>query len=341
MTEPASDIERGRVFFLGAGFSAGAGVPLTNVLLPKAAALFRDQASGLFERIGWWASDADVDLNGRPNAVDLARLCTQLDFMELREHGGGERWSVEGSQERLALKYFLAKAVATSTPHAAKLPAYYVEFAKSLIWSDVIVSFNWDTLVESLLDYAGVPYTFTGEWGKVLILKLHGSVNWRQDQRRAMAGDAPKLNYRPIGYYNEQPESDIHWSDKLLTPEAWWESRSLVDEVRPMIVLPGYGKAVDVRLLSAIWYRPEFLNMRQGGISIIGLSVAEDDYIVEGLLRYLLRSGISEKTPVRVVNPDPAVGKKFANIAGSGREISFFEERFSEQSLPGVLFSAG
>lgn len=316
-------------------------MPLTNVLLPKAATLFRDQAGGLFERIGWWASDADVDLNGRPDAVDLARLCTQLDFMELREHGGGERWSVEGSRERLALKYFLAKAIATSTPTASELPAYYFEFAKGLRWSDVIVSFNWDTLVESLLDYAGVPYSYTGEREKVLVLKLHGSVNWRQDQRRAMARDAPKLNYRPIGYNTEEPENDIQFSDRLLSPNAWWESRSLVDEVRPMIVLPGYGKAVDVRLLSAIWYRPEALNLRQGGISIIGLSVAEDDYIVEGLLRYLLRSGMDDKTPVRVVNPDPTVGEKFSKIAGAGRKISFFENRFSDQSLSSILFEDG
>lgn len=332
------DIERGRVFFLGAGFSAGAGVPLTNVLLPKAATLFRDQAAGLFDRIGWWASDADVDLTDQPDAADLARLCTQLDFMELREHWGGERWSVEGSRERLALKFFLAKAIAISTPPASQLPSYYVAFAKGLLSNDVIVSFNWDTLVENLLDYAGVPYSYTWEQGKVLILKLHGSVNWRQDQRAAMGRDAPNLNYRPIGYDTADPKNDIHWSDKLLSPEAWQASRSLTHEVRPMIVLPGYGKAVDVRLLSAIWYKPEFLAMRQGGISIVGLSVADDDFIVDGLLRYFLRGAIDETIRVRVVNPDPKVGEKFAQIAGAGRKISFFEDYFSDQSLPSIMF---
>jgi hypothetical protein len=332
-----SDIQKGRVFFLGAGFSAGAGVPLTNVLLPKASDLFRQQAGGLFQRIGWFASDADVNLDGAPDAQDLARLCTQLDFMELREHGGGERWSAEGSRERLALKYFLAKAVATSTPRPAQLPDYYHQFANGLRTSDVIVSFNWDTLLENLLDHVGMPYTYVGDEGKILIMKLHGSIHWREGVATAMARDAPNLDFRPVGYSIE-PETDVHYSTALQSPEAWWKSSPLTHEVRPLIVLPGYGKAVDVRLLSAIWYRPEMLNIRQGGISIIGLSVAEDDYIVEGLLRYLFRSSIEEKTPIRILNPDPDVGRKFATIAGKQRPVQFYEAKLSEETVSHALF---
>ncbi|MBU0739519.1 MAG: hypothetical protein KJ981_05220 [Alphaproteobacteria bacterium] len=332
-----NDIRKGRVFFLGAGFSAGAGVPLTNVLLPKASNLFRQQAGGLFERIGWFASDADVSLDGAPDAQDLARLCTQLDFMELREHGGGERWSAEGSRERLALKYFFAKAVATSTPRPAQLPDYYHQFANGLRTSDVIVSFNWDTLVENLLDHVGMPYTYVGDAGKILIMKLHGSIHWREGVATAMVRDAPNLDFRPIGYSTE-PKTDIHYSTALQSPEAWRDSHPLTHEVRPLIVLPGYGKAVDVRLLSSIWYRPEMLNICKGGISVIGLSVAEDDYIVDGLLRYLFRSAIEETTPIRILNPDPQVGSKFSAIAGRNRVLHFKAARLSEATVPFVLF---
>jgi hypothetical protein len=152
-----------------------------------------------------------------------------------------------------------------------------------------------------------------------------------------MARDAPNLDFLPLGY-SDQPETDVHYSTKLQSPGAWWDSRPLTHEVRPLIVLPGYGKAVDVRLLSAIWYRPEMLNIRQGGISIIGLSVAEDDYIVEGLLRYLFRSAIDEKTPIRILNPDPKVGKKFSALAGGDRPIDFIESKLSDQTVSKVLF---
>lgn len=79
------DIFEGRIFFLGAGFSAGAGIPLTNALLPKASKLFSNEANGLFQRVCNYASQVDVDLLGTPDAEDFARLCTHLEFIELRE----------------------------------------------------------------------------------------------------------------------------------------------------------------------------------------------------------------------------------------------------------------
>ena len=331
-------LEAGRVFFLGAGFSAGAGVPLTNTLLPKAAKLFQQEAPGLFERISWFASDADVDLNGAPNADDFARLCTHLDFMELREHGGGERWSAQGSRERLALKYFLAKVIARSTPAPADLPSFYHEFARGLTPWDVIVTFNWDGLVEAALAHVGIPYSYSGEEGKVPIVKLHGSIHWLQGEPRPMRRDAPHLGYVPIGFDLNMPKDDVHMSERLLSFDAWAQSRCLTDEVKPLIVLPGYGKAVDVRLLSAIWYRPEFLSVRHGGVSVIGLSVAQDDYIVESLFRYLFRSTFDTERQIRVVNPDRTVGTKLAAL-GPELTIDFIERRLSDETVALALMT--
>lgn len=159
------NLYEGRVFFLGAGFSAGAGVPLTQKLLPRALDFFRREGGGLYERVASYASDVDVDFSANPDAEDMARFCTYLDFIELRELGGGERWSSEGSRERVALKFFLAKAIATATPPAEKIPAYYIDFAKDLKVEDVIVTFNWDVLLERTLDYVGTSYSYTGEQG--------------------------------------------------------------------------------------------------------------------------------------------------------------------------------
>ena len=115
-------LENGRIFFLGAGFSAGAGVPLTEALLPLAANIFSYEANGLYERVCNYAAEVDVNLNGSPNAEDFSRLCTHLEFIELREYAGGERWSDDGSREKLALKFFLAKAIALSTRSDDEIP---------------------------------------------------------------------------------------------------------------------------------------------------------------------------------------------------------------------------
>lgn len=328
---------RARVFFLGAGFSAGAGVPLTDELLPRAASLFRNEAPGLYERVNNFASDVDVDLTQKPNAEQFARLCTHLDFMELREYGGGERWSDRGSRERLALKFFLSKAIATATPKASDLPEFYTRFAHDLSCYDIIVTFNWDVLLEKSLAHIGKEFSYTWEEGKVLILKLHGSINWISGKPRAMARGARSFSYQSIGYANGIEENDVFYSQTLHECADWATARCLVDEVQPLIVLPGYGKAVDVRLLSAIWYRPEFLNRRLGGISVIGLSVAQDDYIIESLFRYLFRSAFDEDQRVRVLNPDLCVGEKFKELASALR-IEFMPKKLANDTVDWAMF---
>lgn len=334
----ASILERGRIFFLGAGFSAGAGLPLTNDLLPLAASLFRSEAPGLFERISWWADNVDVDLGGSPDAEQFARFCTYLDFMELREFAGGERWSSEGSRERVALKFFLAKAIALSTPDPASVPEYYHEFAKGLGPGDIVVTFNWDTLLESLLEHVGTRYScsFTDTFDPVQVLKMHGSVNWIE--RPAPWRDKQKdFQYHPLGYGDGKGDREIYSSRILHHSDAWNECRVMTDGVWPLLVLPGYGKAVDARLLAPLWYRPEMLNMRHGGVSIIGLSVANDDYIMDGLFRYLFRSTFAPEMPVTVINPDEGVGPRFQDIAGKELRVRFVCSRFDESSVSAGL----
>jgi hypothetical protein len=333
----ASDsYDLGRIFFLGAGFSAGAGVPLTNKLLPRAARIFQDEAPDLYDRVNGFARDVDVDLNDEPNAEQFSRLCNHLEFMELRERGGGERWSDQGSRERLALKFFLSKTIAIATPEATNLPTFYARFASDLRASDVVVTFNWDVLLEKTLSYAGVAYSYAWEEDKTLILKLHGSVNWINGTPQTLVTSARSFSYHPIGYAGGMVENEVYFSEILHRPAEWAAARCLVDEVQPLIVLPGYGKAVDVRLLSAIWYRLEFLNVRRGGVSIIGMSVADDDYVIESLFRYLFRSIFDLNTRVRILNPDESVGKKFRTIAPD-MPLSFTPNTFSKETVDWAL----
>lgn len=111
-----TSIEDGRVFFLGAGFSASAGVPLTDSLLPKTLDLFRDECPGLYERVSGYAQDVDLNSAAHLSAEDFSSFSTYLDSVELREYGGSERWSEQGSRERLALKFFSRRQL-LFTPH--------------------------------------------------------------------------------------------------------------------------------------------------------------------------------------------------------------------------------
>lgn len=89
----AQYVKCNRVFVLGAGFSAGAGVPMTDKLLSDALKKFSIECPGIYERVKNYAKesigapDDDLDLS----KVRFSELCTFLEFIELREYGGGER----------------------------------------------------------------------------------------------------------------------------------------------------------------------------------------------------------------------------------------------------------
>lgn len=332
-------IEAGRIFFLGAGFSAGANIPLMNKLLPAALNIFKEEASGLYERLSGHAQDLDLNLRSEVCAVNFVQLCTYLDFMELREHGGGEKWSREGSKERVALKYFLAKAIVQSTPENNDIPTQYLSFASRLKAEDLVVTFNWDLLLEKSLDAVRKQYSYTGEPGKVQVLKLHGSVNWVEGLPRALTRDRPKFNYRPLGLQDGMNGIEIYSSESLKNIAHWRKSRCLIDEVKPLLVLPGYGKAFDVRLLSCFWYRPEFFSLRHGGVSIIGFSVGKDDYFIESLFRYLFRSAFSDKHKVRVLNPDPSLEIVFSSLSAKSNQIQFLCDCFDDRTLDYAMHS--
>src|SRR6266852_6051901 len=119
-----------RTFVLGAGFSAGGGIPMTDSLLKEAFALMRDECSGLFERIEGHAATCfskDVPLLSQSlDAQGFGRLSSYLHYIEMTEHGGGERWSAAGSREILTLKFFLSKRIAQLTP--TEIPPVYIDF---------------------------------------------------------------------------------------------------------------------------------------------------------------------------------------------------------------------
>ena len=120
MTEEKADtysyeryVKKSRVFILGAGFSVAAGIPLTSPLLSLSMKKFSDECEGIFSRVDGYAKECfeapETELDY--SKVNFSELCTFLEYIELREYGGGERWSDAGSREKLALKFYLAKTI--------------------------------------------------------------------------------------------------------------------------------------------------------------------------------------------------------------------------------------
>ncbi len=189
-------LERSRVFVLGSGFSAGANVPLTEELLSLALKLMGQEIPDFAERIRSFYDIAVNDAAALDSTSIISNLCTLLEYNELREHGGGERWSDGGSREKLALKFYLAKALTLRTPSPKEVPDLYVKFVQQLRKEDVVLSFNWDCLLEAALEKAERAYSYDYQEGHIFIAKMHGSTHWRLRQFK----DSNKYFWQRIGF---------------------------------------------------------------------------------------------------------------------------------------------
>ncbi len=315
-----------RVFILGAGFSAAAGIPLTSTLLRDAMSIFKKECNGIFQRVDGYAQDLEWRTEGE---IDYAKfsfseLCTHLEFVELSEYAGGERWSNEGSREKLALRFYLAKCIAKSTPPPHLIPNLYIEFAKQLSDRDVVISFNWDGLLELALLQAGKRFSYNFGATGISLAKPHGSINWRLNEPRNLRGPANTLGWEAIGFAKGFIEQEI-WHTNALLDRSIWDYYNPLGEVQPFLVLPGYGKAFDVRSNATLWYRPGFAFVASRDIYIIGLGLAPDDHFVRS---FFLNCFPVQGKHLYIINPDKMAPENYA-FALQGQDSHLLNEAFS------------
>jgi hypothetical protein len=253
--------------------------------------------------------------------AQLSDLCTHLEFVELREYAGGERWSEAGSREKLTLRFYLAKTIVQKTP--SKIPDLYLAFASQLSPGDIIVSFNWDCLLEAAIQQVGKKYTYTHEDDHIKIWKPHGSINWRLGQVIRLGKEVNTLDWHAIGLAEGGLiEVDLYSSVDLLRAETWNLYRPL-GELQPFLVLPGYGKAFDVRSIASLWYKPEFTFAACRDIYIVGLGLSLDDHFV--------RSFFLNNFPMRdrhtfVINPDSMAKDNYAFMLRDSNAVLLNED---------------
>ena len=106
---------------------------------------------------------------------------------------GSETWSEEGNEAQIVTKTLIGHILTRRTPAPNKVPNLYLEFARKLQPDDIVITFNYDVLLERALDSIAVPYrlfsqrysevrtgsaTVDSSQDEVVILKMHGSVDW-------------------------------------------------------------------------------------------------------------------------------------------------------------------
>lgn len=181
------------MYILGSGFSKPAGLPLgTEIIadilrISRQSILFENVIKADLERFLDFSSRAKQE-NHTEETVLLEDFISFLDIEHYLKLEGKDHWSDSGNRSQLAIKNMIARILHREKGQYKNWDLY-LDFGSSLQPGDVIVTFNYDTIVEDALDELGERYVFgIDEWQRdrnsperdnsILVLKLHGSLDW-------------------------------------------------------------------------------------------------------------------------------------------------------------------
>ena len=177
-----------RLFILGAGFSKPAGLPLARELLDSVRSEVRRYSQERGGEDGTLEQDIGEWTKLYPKKrVDLERVLAYSHRKHYLRLMGSDESFEDGSRSIVAARRAIQRILIDRTP--ADTPSLYRRFSRHLSSNDLVLTFNYDTLLEQSLDAIGKLYTLTPEWWLdrespesgyryVDLLKLHGSIDW-------------------------------------------------------------------------------------------------------------------------------------------------------------------
>lgn len=334
-----------RVVILGAGFNAPLGMPLTADLLrqvhavaaskpwrlPDSPAAPFGMADWLLQVLDWYyplagISHAAVDAGvARVNLEEFLSFVAATSMAEWRRQPGANE---HGDAFSACLKSWLGEAIERQQRLALRsVPEYYLRFAAGLR-DAVVLTFNWNTLLERLLERVGIPFAFDLETAlrhdAVPLIKLHGSIDWFSMEQRG-GPRPPWLQLAPLG--SAFDAIGRAGGDLLRCYEAM---------LTPWLVIPSYDKIFQVLNLGQVWQLPwDWLDDRLD-VQIIGYSIRPDDYhsrallyprLVRGARRGHLRVAVVDRAPGAPAREE--IRGRFAGVQG----CRFWFDGFSPSAL--------
>lgn len=306
-----------RLFVLGAGFSALGGLPLGNGLLERV----REDVRASFQFAGWdgplekeigeWSSLYPAE------SIDLERVLAYSHRKHYLRLIGSDEYFEHGSRSIVAARRAIQRILIQATP--SDTPPPYRSFAQQLCPRDVVLTFNYDTLLEQALDDVGMPYTLSPEWwlktdpGKfeprfVDLLKLHGSIDWYDrhyhdaavrwhaeqghdvPNRDPIFGPAPTVPRERLARGPTEGEFGKHILPRVFRvpnhSEHFPMEERIGSHIVPFILPPAYDKLLGNDPILDLWENLHRTQDSYSSIVVIGYSMPPyDSYAYETLGR--------------------------------------------------------
>lgn len=308
------------LFLLGAGFSKPAGLPLGPELFEEV----RREARSTYgannaleaELTGYCTYLADVTGTAvEPQDIDFEQFMAFLDVEHYLGLAGPETISDEGNAAQLLLRTGIGDLLHRKAQEALSAPLpLYDKFARLLKPRDVVLTLNYDTLLEGVLERLGIPYRLfptrlksfhslssvvDNSRNEVILLKLHGSIDWFDrrpfdslwDARRLGGGEDPP-NQSPFG--DEQsvlkplvggpwdPDDPLLSIYRIAEGDPYWTFRGR--RASPFILSPSYQKLLYSSPIRALWWGLGYAGTRCSRLCVIGYSMPRhDEYFRQAL----------------------------------------------------------
>lgn len=327
--EPPRDTD---VWFFGAGVSSAFGLPNTPALLK----CLYDYASpdvlgDLESAYQFLYPDAQYN-HFQPDVVDFFSALSAFV-------GVGQGWPGTGLKNGRDLLRALRRSIARLLiERSRQIPAERLKrheyLTKAVAPGNVIITTNWDPLVERFAELNDIPLRLATSSNKfspteVTLIKLHGSVDWTLTSSTSKSYTLEEYanlserrtdgrTYR-IGLPSEEQEGLVRirsqWSN------LWQRVSSRTKE--PWLVTMVTGKQDELGPLRPMWRDAYAALGRARTLEVAGYSLPADDVEVRTLLRAGVMRGYS-RPPIRVVDPSPATHARFRTLIAHSIESDYF-----------------
>lgn len=316
-----------RLFIVGAGFSRHAGLPLGSELFDEVLTAARHtnvRGNNLYDNILKPDIDRFLHFNQRTGGaclaeqdVDAEEFISFLDLEHFLGLKGSDVYGEEGDRSQQLVKNLIAKILFMRQERmTADQWAPYTDFASRLRPLDVIITFNYDTILETSIEGAQIPYrlvpsrfdevhtgyaTVKTPETEVVVLKMHGSIDWFDTapwqhsreyfaqlprpipDRHPIFGRPELFDPTPIIEEPYDPDSDLRRIRRISNLADYFRSANLVIEA-PLMLAPSYQKLLYSDPLKGFWWGMHTMGSLMQSMAIIGYSLPRyDQYAVQAI----------------------------------------------------------
>jgi hypothetical protein len=363
-----------RVFILGAGFSKQAGMPLATELLPFVENEFKkynqDDAISwldwLKRRINWLEESSSSQAGGFniEQVFDLAYFDVMAwrlkhHTCKLGRNAGDVPWraSEDISAWLNHMEDDLRDIIWTRQKICQQNAQTISEFVKHLRSDDVVLTFNYDTLLESCISEQNIDWWYGFELERkkkgIAIFKMHGSINWILAPRNKYENFGYTLLFKKGDKNREEanfPSGNIEWDYVLLrVPDTSIatriENRDLQSSEKPYyLAIGGLGryKPLDkISGLGEVWVNAMRFLLKAEQIYIIGFSLSPFDNMARLCFAGAMCDRHGKKKPppnITIVDPcDKDPTPNFQSVFGLDTPIKPLKKRAEDVDWAKVL----